>query len=50
MVEGSATNWFIYAKAERSKLCVMTIKVIVVVMVMIEADFFKLIDEYKGSA
>ena len=35
MAEGSATNWFIYTKAERSKLCVMTIKVIVVVMVMI---------------
>tara|TARA_B100000676_G_scaffold112453_1_gene112207 strand:+ start:537 stop:689 length:153 start_codon:yes stop_codon:yes gene_type:complete len=50
VVEGSATNWLIDAKAERSKLRVMTIKVIVVVMVMIEANFSKLIDEYKSSA
>ena len=50
MVEGSATNWLIDAKAERSKLRVMTIKVIAVMMVIIEADFSKLTDEYKSSA
>ena len=50
MVEGSATNWLIDGKVERSNLRVMTIKVIAVMMVMIEADFSKLTDEYKSSA
>ena len=50
MVEGSATNWLIDGKAERWNLRVMTIKFIVVMMVMIEADFSKLTDEYKSSA
>tara|TARA_B100000676_G_C17747119_1_gene664505 strand:- start:58 stop:324 length:267 start_codon:yes stop_codon:yes gene_type:complete len=49
VVEASATNWLIDGKAERSNLRVMTIKVIAVMMVMIEADFSKLTDEYKSS-
>ena len=50
MVEASAANWLIDGKAKRPNLRVMTIKVIAVMMVMIEADFSKLTDEYKSSA